>query len=211
MVSSPTSGGDSFGVTGSSTVLMSAFGSLHDVLHSTAFTVARNVTLFFVVLFWLGLAYWTHRDARRRVDDPWLVGTATLLGLVPFVGPLVYLLFRPPETLEEVRTREVELRALESRISRQQPQCPVCRNVVEPAFLICPVCTTHLKEPCAQCAAPLEPLWQACPYCLTPVKSRTTAGDLDVALTAEAGLAASENRRSNGKPQATRSSSRDRR
>jgi hypothetical protein len=179
-------------VTSSNIILSSAFGSLHDVLHSTAFTVARNVTLFFVVVFWLGFAYWTFRDARRRIDDPWLVGTATLLGLVPFIGPLVYLLFRPPETLEEVRTREVELRALESRIARQQPQCPVCRSAVEPAFLICPVCTTHLKEPCAHCAAPLEPLWQACPFCRTPVNAQT-AGNLDAALVAEAAAAANGN------------------
>jgi hypothetical protein len=196
--------GDRVGVNGSGTILMSAFGSLHDIYHSTAFTVARNVTLFLVVLFWLGLAYWTHRDARRRIDDPWLVGTATLLGLVPFIGPLVYLLFRPPETLAEVLTREVELSALEARITRQQPQCPVCRSPVEPQFLLCPVCTTHLKEPCAHCAAPLEPLWQACPYCRTPVTAQKAAPDLDAALVAEAALTAN----GNGKPRAKRSRAR---
>jgi hypothetical protein len=185
-------------VNGSGTILMSAFGSLHDLFHSTGFIIARNVALFFVVLFWLGLAYWTHRDARRRIDDPWLVATATLLGLVPFIGPLVYLLFRPPETLDEVLSREVELRALETRITRQQPQCPVCRSEVEPAFLICPVCTTHLKEPCAHCAAPLEPLWQACPYCRAPVIAQPAAADLDAALTAEAA------RNGAGKPRARR-------
>ncbi len=41
----------------------------------------------------------------------------------------------------------------------------------EPAFLVCPVCTTHLKEPCRACEAPLEPLWQVCPYCTAPVKA----------------------------------------
>jgi hypothetical protein len=177
---------------------MSAFGSLHDLFHSTGFIIARNVALFFVVLFWLGLAYWTHRDARRRIDDPWLVATATLLGLVPFIGPLVYLLFRPPETLDEVLSREVELRALETRITRQQPQCPVCRSEIEPTFLICPVCTTHLKEPCAHCAAPLEPLWQACPFCRAPVIAQPAAADLDAALTAEAA------RNGAGKPRARR-------
>lgn len=187
---------------GSSTILMSGFGSLHGVFDSTAFTVARNIALFSVVLFWLGFAYWTHRDARRRIDDPWLVGTATLLGLVPFIGPLVYLLFRPPETLEEVQTREAELRALEARIGRQQPQCPVCRSAVEPSFLICPVCTTHLKEPCAHCAAPLEPLWQACPYCRTPMTARPTQADLDAALAAEAAVVGTSN--GNMQPRAKR-------
>ena len=80
-------------------------GSLHTIFQSTAFEVARNLTLFFVVVMWLGLAFWVHRDARRRIGDPWLGATATLLGLVPLAGPLAYLLFRPPETLADVKAR----------------------------------------------------------------------------------------------------------
>jgi hypothetical protein len=161
---------------------------LHDVFHSTAFEVTRNLAFFLVAVFWLGLAFWVYRDARRRLDDSWLIGTATLVGLVPFVGPLVYLLFRPPETLADVRAREVEVRALEARVLRQPPQCPVCRSGVEANYLVCPVCTTQLKEPCTRCSAPLEPLWQACPYCATPIGATVTsvAPDLDAALAAEA-------------------------
>jgi hypothetical protein len=172
---------------------MSAFASVHDLFHSTAFQVARNVAGFFVVLFWLGVAYWVHRDARRRIDDPWLVGTATLLGLVPLAGPLVYLLFRPPETLEDAHARRAEIDALEWQLLKRSPHCPVCHAEVEPTFLVCPVCTTTLKEPCAACAAPLDRLWQACPYCAAPVErgvergaERPVAFDLDAALTAEA-------------------------
>src|SRR5258708_2292014 len=56
-------------------IATSAFGSVHGVLHSTAFVAFRSVVLGLAIVFWLGLAYWTYRDARRRVDDPWLVGT----------------------------------------------------------------------------------------------------------------------------------------
>jgi hypothetical protein len=160
-------------------------GSASSIVHSTAFVVAQDLALFCAVLFWLGCAFWTHRDAKRRIDDPLLVWTATLLGLVPLAGPLAYLLFRPPETLADARTRRVELRALETSLERREPLCPVCRTAIEPAFLVCPVCTTHLKEPCRACEAPLEPLWQVCPYCRTPVKA-PAAVDLDAALTAEA-------------------------
>lgn len=169
---------------------MTASG-LNDVFHSTAFDVTRNLTLFFVAVFWVGLAYWVNRDARRRLDDAWIIGTATLVGLVPFVGPLVYLLFRPPETLAEVRAREIELRALESRLlPKPQPRCPVCRSTVDAGYLVCPICTTTLKEPCVSCNAPLEPLWQACPYCATPIGATVepVAVDLDAALSAEAAV-----------------------
>jgi hypothetical protein len=170
------------------------------------FHLARNGVLFLAILFWLGLAYWVYRDARRRMDDPWLVATATLLGLVvPYVGAMVYLLFRPPETLADARSRELEVWALEERLVRNSPRCPTCRAEVEPSFLVCPVCATQLKEPCARCSAPLEPLWQACPYCATPVGATVAAiepaaADLDAALTAEAAATTV----GNGKPKGGR-------
>ena len=78
----------------------------------------RNLTIFFVVVFWLATAYWVYKDARRRIEDPWLVAMATLLGLVPpFLGPIIYLFFRPPEYLEDVRERELEIQAMEERLS----------------------------------------------------------------------------------------------
>ena len=59
--------------------------------------VIRNLTIFLVAVFWLATVYWVYKDARRRIEDPWLVVMATLLGLAaPFVGPIIYLFFRPP-------------------------------------------------------------------------------------------------------------------
>jgi len=99
-----------------------------------------------------------------------LLAMAAVLGLVPpFVGPIIYLFFRPPEYLEDVRERELEIKAMEDRLSRRNLYCPVCRAEVEAGFLVCPVCTTRLKQACARCGAPLEALWQMCPHCATPV------------------------------------------
>jgi hypothetical protein len=158
---------------------------LHDFFHSTGFVIARNLALVLAVVFWLALAYWVFKDARRRVRDPFLVFVATLLGLAPpYIGPLVYLLFRPAETLEDVRTRRAELEALEQQLARARSGCPVCNSPVEPEYIACPVCTTALRQPCARCDAPLEPLWQMCPYCASPIEPSQV--DLDAALTAEA-------------------------
>lgn len=176
---------------------------LTGVFHSTAFEVARTLGLFLVAVIWLGLAYRVYRDARRRVDDSWLVGTATLVGLVPFAGPLVYLLFRPPETLADVRAREIEVRTLQTRLRARPPACPVCRSAIQADFLLCPVCTTQLKQPCVKCATPLEPLWQACPYCATPVGAQVERLDVDAALTAEA-VAVSQRRKASSRRAAAR-------
>lgn len=157
---------------------------IHGFFQSTGVTVALNVGIVLAVVFWLALAYWVHKDARRRIRDPFLRFLANLLGLLPpFIGPVIYLLFRPAETLADELSRHVELQALQQQLARERPACPVCTSPVEPDYLACPVCTTMLREPCPTCQAPLEPLWQICPYCASSIES--LRADLDAALTAE--------------------------
>ena len=134
------------------------------------------------LVFWIGLAYWVNKDARRRIRNPFLVLVATVLGLVPYIGPVVYLLFRPAETRDEVRSRDAELAALEAHLVHRRPTCPECSAPTDASYLVCPVCTTRLRQPCVHCEAPLEPLWQMCPYCATPIEAEL---DLDAALLRE--------------------------
>jgi hypothetical protein len=143
-----------------------------DFMSTGTWAIVRNLALFFIAVFWLAVAVWVYKDSKRRVEDPWLVAMATLVGLVPpFIGAVIYLLLRPPEYLEEVRERELEIRAMEERLATRDLHCPVCRAQVEATYLVCPVCTTKLKQACTNCKAPLEALWQVCPFCETPVES----------------------------------------
>ena len=85
-------------------MIASSFGSVHGFFHSSTWYVIRNLAILLVVVFWVATIYWVFKDARRRIEDPWLVAMATFIGLIPpFVGALIYLLLRPPEYLEEVR------------------------------------------------------------------------------------------------------------
>jgi hypothetical protein len=144
---------------------------------SGTWLAVRNLSIFFAVVFWLATVFWIFKDARRRLEDPWLIGVSVMLGvIVPFLGVFVYMLFRPPEYLEDVRERELEIKAMEERLSRRDLHCPVCRSEVDSTFLVCPICTTKLKQACTNCKQPLEALWQVCPYCETPVEPATVAG-----------------------------------
>jgi hypothetical protein len=139
-------------------------------LDSPDWTLLRNLGLGLLVVLWLATAYWTFKDARRRIEDPWLVALATAVGLVPpFVGPIVYLFFRPPEYLQDVRERELEIKAMEERLALLDQRCPVCRARVDSSYLVCPVCTTRLRQACPSCGQPLESLWQICPFCATEI------------------------------------------
>ena len=88
-------------------------------------TLFRNLGIGLVVVLWLATAYWTFKDARRRIGDPWLVGLATLVGLFPpFLGPIIYMFFRPPEYIQDARERELEIKAMEERLCAARPALP---------------------------------------------------------------------------------------
>ena len=141
--------------------VLAVFGITNDGLN-----LAVNLLLLFLVVLWFALIYWTYADARRRIADPMLVGCATAASFFPFVGTIVYLIVRPPEYLEDMRERELEIAAAEARLaSLEHEACPYCGFEVERSFLRCPSCLRRLKEPCATCGKPLDPRWKLCPYC----------------------------------------------
>ena len=132
--------------------------------------LAINLLALFLGIVWLSLLYWTFSDARRRIADPVLVLCATACSLFPFVGTIVYMIVRPPEYLDDVRERELEMQASEARLAQMSYlACQSCGREVERDFLICPTCHSRLREACAGCQRPLEMAWTVCPYCETPV------------------------------------------
>ncbi len=129
-----------------------------------------SLLVLFLVVMWLALVYWTYADARRRITDPMLISCATAASLFPFVGTIVYMVVRPPEYLDDVRERELEMQAAEARLAEVGYHlCPHCDAEVEKDFLRCPNCMRKLKDPCAACGRPLDPRWKICPYCETEV------------------------------------------
>jgi hypothetical protein len=135
-------------------------------IDSRGLDTAVKVVVLFLVVIWAALIFWTYADARRRIDDPMLIACATAASLFPFVGTIVYAIVRPPEYLDDVRLRELEMHAAESRLHSLDWQlCPYCEYEVRSDYLKCPNCLRRLKEPCRNCNRPLEPAWKVCPYC----------------------------------------------
>src|ERR671923_203204 len=135
---------------------LAVFGIENDGLN-----LAVNLLLLFLVVVWLALVYWTYADARRRIEDPMLVGCATAASLFPFIGTIVYTIVRPPEYLDDVRERELEIKAAEARVRMLETRtCRNCGAHVEPSFLRCPSCLRKLKDPCRKCGKPLDPRWR---------------------------------------------------
>jgi RNA polymerase subunit RPABC4/transcription elongation factor Spt4 len=139
-------------------------------INNSGVNLAINLLILLLVVIWLALIYWTFSDARRRIVDPMLVGCATAASLFPFAGTVVYMIVRPPEYLDDVRERELEMQAAEARLHElNYSLCPHCDYEVQRDFLICPNCMRRLKDACVNCSRPLEQSWSVCPYCETQV------------------------------------------
>lgn len=146
-------------------------------IESSGLSLVIDLLILFLVVLYGSLVYWTYADARRRIADPILVGCATLVSLLfPYVGTIVYMILRPPEYLEDVRERELELQAAEARLHElDNSLCPHCDYRIERDFVRCPSCLRKLKERCVSCSKPLDRAWTICPYCETDVPAAKPA------------------------------------
>jgi hypothetical protein len=135
-------------------------------INNSTLNTAVSVALLILGVLYLALIFWTFADARRRIDDPLLVACATLAAFFPFVGVIVYLIVRPPEFLDDVRLRELEMTAAEARLANlDYSLCPHCDYEIQSDYLRCPSCMRKLKERCYSCSKPIDPAWRICPFC----------------------------------------------
>ncbi|MDR3685518.1 MAG: zinc ribbon domain-containing protein [Coriobacteriia bacterium] len=140
-------------------------GLLDPIFNSPLYALVKNLLMLFTIVMYFAVIFWTWRDANRRGAMGWFWGLSA--AIFPFVGWLVYLVVRPPETVDDSRERSLEIQAREAQIARDFDTCPSCFKPVERDFLICPYCMKKLRKPCVECGKALKLNWQVCPYCKT--------------------------------------------
>jgi RNA polymerase subunit RPABC4/transcription elongation factor Spt4 len=122
----------------------------------------------FLAALWLSLLVWTYRDVRKRVKDPLVRILAVLLVALLFLpGVVVYLILRPPQTLEEEYQHMLEEEALLQAIE-ERTACPGCGRHTREDWVVCPNCYTKLMKTCHSCGRLMKLPWSLCPYCATP-------------------------------------------
>lgn len=137
-------------------------------LNQTA-TFAIGFIAAFLAALWLSLIFWTHRDIRQRSRSGF-TQTLSVLVVILFSLPgfLLYLILRPPRTLEEEYQHTLEEEALLQAIE-ESALCPGCTRRIQTDWVVCPVCNTTLKKYCKKCGKLLELPWNICPYCASTV------------------------------------------
>ena len=142
-------------------------------ISNSTLNLAISLAIFVLVVIWLAMVVYTFLDARRRIEDPFLIGCATVASLFPLVGTAVYAILRPPELLADAHERDLEIEAAEMRVRHLKAQsCAHCGYPVERNFMRCPSCERRLKDPCTSCERPVDPRWSICPYCETALPGR---------------------------------------
>jgi hypothetical protein len=141
----------------------------NDFLNNPIVQLAGQLIVVYVVMLWLGTAYWAFRDMQARTENPILPYLAA--ALIIFFTPLLfvfavvlYLIIRPRETMAEVYERSLAEESLLAEVEKNS-LCPVCRERIEVDWLVCPNCRTRLRRACASCGRLTEPAWSLCPYC----------------------------------------------
>ncbi len=143
----------------------------NDFITNPLVQLAGQLIVIYVVLLWLGIAYWSFRDMQARTENPILPYFAA--ALIIFFTPLLflfavvlYLIVRPRETLAEVYERSLSEETLLAEVERNR-LCPTCRQHVDADWLVCPNCRTRLHRVCPACKHLAEPDWSICAFCGT--------------------------------------------
>ncbi|MDD5688915.1 MAG: zinc ribbon domain-containing protein [Caldisericia bacterium] len=162
---------------------------------------------YLILLFVVALDIWIIEDSLRRfINKLFTPIIVILVTFVPYLiayllsgSPnyylllsgvlvwLIYLLIRPPYTLEEMqiiegeqRLKDLQKKYYEYELNKSGRICPVCGLPVEPDYILCPNCYKKLKEKCVQCGRLIDSTWNICPYCGKKVVRKKEDEDINI-------------------------------
>lgn len=145
---------------------MDLFGYFENFMNFFRLPIWRYLAygiVFLLIIIWLSFVYWTYRDAKMRNTSA--IFWAIVVFVLNYLGLILYLILRPPEYIEDVMERDLEIKRMEMLLESGGGKCPACGNSIKEDFVICPYCRKKLKTSCIECGKPLDLEWKICPYC----------------------------------------------
>ncbi len=134
-----------------------------------------GIIAIYLALIWLTSILWVVRDIRARTTDIASQATAVVIAsALPFVGLPIYMILRPAETMQTAYDRQLEEEAILTELHAISA-CPNCRRAIDDEYMVCPHCSTELRDPCRHCQRSIAKAWGTCPYCATPREAATPA------------------------------------
>lgn len=150
-----------------------------EVIYFLTNSLVLAILLGYIFVLWLALTVWGAMDIFSRSKN-WFVriGAVLLVGFGFFFGFILYLIVRPPSTIEDHKIHDLEEKILESQTKTFT--CPRCSELVRDDFLFCSNCGLVVRKECPSCKHPLEIVWQQCPFCGVSVGTPVLVGAVGV-------------------------------
>lgn len=135
-----------------------------DGIANTNYNMLGTIVGVISIIFWLVVTSWIWVDSDERTTSKWMRLFYVLIGLIPVVGWIIYLIVRPSETIDEIYWGDLERRYLKYE-AKDLGDCPRCGTQLYPGFIFCPNCKKRLKRKCSKCEVYVELEYKYCPHC----------------------------------------------
>lgn len=117
-------------------------------------------TVYSIVILWVLI------DIDKRTTNKYIKFLSiALILLLNIAGLVLYLLFRPHETIDERESRKLYNKHDLMLVEPGMRSCPNCFSLNKSEFIYCVICSTKLEFCCKNCTLKVEPIWHYCPYC----------------------------------------------
>lgn len=135
-----------------------------DGIANTNYNMVGSIVGAISLIFWLVVTSWIWVDSDERTTNKWMRIFYVLIGLIPVVGWIIYLIVRPSETIDEIYWGDLERRYLKYE-AKELGDCPRCGTQLFPGFIFCPNCKKRIKRKCSDCGVYIDLEYKYCTNC----------------------------------------------
>ena len=138
--------------------------NLVEGIASANYNMLGTAFMLISIIFWIVVTSWIWVDSDERTTNKWMRLFYVLIGLIPVLGWIIYLIVRPSETIDEIYWGDLERRYLKYE-AKDLGDCPRCGTQLYPGFIFCPNCKKRLKRKCSSCGVFVDMEYKYCTNC----------------------------------------------
>ena len=135
------------------------------------YNLVGTIFILVVIIFWVVVTSWIWVDSDERTTNKWIRIFYVVIGMIPVLGWIIYLIVRPPETIDEIYWGDLERRYLKYE-AKDLGDCPKCGTQLYPGYIYCPNCNKRIKIKCPKCGVYIDLDSKYCTHCGNQMKKK---------------------------------------
>ena len=144
--------------------------SMVDSITTANYNLIGTIVALIAIIFWVVVTSWIWVDSDERTTNKWIRIFYVVIGMIPIFGWIIYLIVRPPETIDEIYWGDLERRYLKYE-AKDLGDCPKCGTQLYPGYIFCPNCKKRIKIKCAKCGVYVDLDSKYCTHCGNQLKN----------------------------------------